>query len=197
MTKHILAAGAAVAALALPLAAQAQQRTPGAIAVVVDTSRIYTECNACKTAQAQLKSQADAIQARSQALAGPLQTESQAIQAAINALQGKPADAALQARVTAFQQKQQAAQAEIQGREQTFTRNRGYVAQQINVKLNPIVVSVMKARGANLAVDPQNVLAYEPSIEVTSDVLTQLNTQLPSVSTTAPAAPATPAPTGR
>ncbi len=51
----------------------------------------------------------------------------------------------------------------------------------------------MKARGANVAIDPQSILAYEPALDVTTDVLAQLNQQLPSVSTTAPAAPAAPA----
>jgi Skp family chaperone for outer membrane proteins len=161
---------------------------------------VFSTCTACVAAQASLKVQADAIQARQQALAAPLQTEGQALQAAVNALAGKEPDAALKARATAFQQKQQAAQAELQGREQAFNANRAYVGQQVSAKLNPIIVATMKARGANVAVDPQAILAYEPALDVTTDVLAQLNAQLPSVSTTAPAAPAaptTPKPAGR
>lgn len=188
----VLAAGVATT----PFAAMAQ-RAPAATFVVVDTARIFNECNACKAAQAQLKTQADQLQARSQALATPLQAEGQAIQAAASALGGKEPDAALKARATAFQQRQQAAAQEVQGREQAFGRNRQYVAQQINTRLNPIIVAVMKARGANVAVDPQAILAYEPAIDATNDVLAQLNAQLPSVSVTAPAAPAAATPTGR
>ena len=191
---------ASLAALALattPLAAQT--RAVATQAIVVDTGRIFGECTACKAAQAALKVQADAIQARQQALAAPLQAEGQALQQAINALAGKEPDAALKARATAFQQKQQDAQKELAGREETFNRNRAYVGQQVSAKLNPIIVATMKARGANIAVDPQSILAYEPALDATADVLAQLNTQLPSVSTTAPAAaaPTTPKPAGR
>ncbi len=191
--KNILVA-ASLAAIALATApASAQTRAPATQMIVVDTGKIFAECTACKAAQAALKVQADAIQARQQALAAPLQTEGQAIQQAVNALAGKEPDAALKSRATAFQTKQQNAQRELQGREETFNRNRAFVGQQVSAKLNPIIVATMKARGANAAIDPQSILAYEPALDATADVLAQLNTQLPSVSTTAPAAPAAPA----
>jgi Skp family chaperone for outer membrane proteins len=197
--KNILKAAslAAIALATTPLAAQT--RAVATQAIVVDTGRIFGECTACKAAQAALKVQADAIQARQQALAAPLQTEGQALQQAINALAGKEPDAALKARATAFQQKQQDAQKELASREDSFNRNRAFVGQQVSAKLNPIIVATMKARGANVAIDPQSILAYEPALDATADVLAQLNTQLPSVSTTAPAAaaPTTPQPAGR
>jgi len=188
---------AALALATTPLAAQT--RAVATQAIVVDTGRIFGECTACKAAQAALKVQADSIQARQQALAAPLQAEGQALQQAINALAGKEPDAALKARATAFQQKQQEAQKELASREETFNRNRAFVGQQVSAKLNPIIVATMKARGANVAIDPQSILAYEPALDATADVLAQLNTQLPSVSTTAPAAaaPTTPQPAGR
>jgi Skp family chaperone for outer membrane proteins len=200
MTKFLAASALAALALATGSATAAQTRATPTMAIVVDTGQIFSKCNACVAAQAALKVQADAIQARQQALAGPLQTEGQAIQVAVNALAGKEPDAALKARATAFQQKQQDAQRELAGREETFNRNRAFVGQQISAQLNPIVVATMKARGANVAVDPQSILAYEPALDATTDVLTQLNAKLPTVSTTAPAAaaaPTTPKPTGR
>lgn len=185
---------ASLAALALATSpASAQTRATAALMIVVDSGKIFADCTACKAAQAALKVQADAIQARQQALAGPLQTEGQALQQAVNALAGKEPDAALKARATAFQTRQQDAQKELSGREETFNRNRAFVGQQISARLNPIIVATMKARGANVAIDPQSILAYEPALDATADVLAQLNTQLPSVSTIAPAAPAAPA----
>ena len=189
MTKFLTATAVlAISAASVPAMAQVKAVTTQMI--VVDTAKIFSTCTACTAAQAQLKTQADAIQARQQALAAPLQTEGQSIQAAVNALAGKEPDAALKARATAFQQKQQAAQAELAQREEGFNRNRAFVGQQISAKLNPIIVATMKARTANVAIDPQSILAYEPALDATSDVLAQLNVQLPSVSVTAPAAPA-------
>jgi outer membrane protein len=193
MTKFLTAtAVVALAAASSPVFAQA--RAVPTQAIVVDTQRIFSTCTACVAAQAQLKTQADAIQARQTALATPLQTEQQSIQTAVNALQGRQPDAALQSRITAFQQRQQQAAQELQGREETFNRNRAFVGQQISQRLNPIIVSTMKARGANVAVDPTSILAYEPALDATNDVLAALNQQLPSVSVTAPAAPAAPRP---
>lgn len=190
--KNILIA-TSMAAVALAIApASAQVRAPATMMIVVDTGKVFSDCTACKAAQAALKVQADAVQARQQALAGPLQTEGQALQQAVNLLAGKEPDAALKARATAFQVKQQNAQKELAGREETFNRNRAFVGQQVSARLNPIIVATMKARGANVAIDPQSILAYEPALDVTADVLAQLNTQLPSVSTIAPAAPAAP-----
>ncbi|MEP6786274.1 MAG: OmpH family outer membrane protein [Sphingomonadales bacterium] len=184
----------ALGALALATSpAMAQTKAVPTQAIVVDTQKAFATCTACVAAQAQLKTQADGIQARQKELATPLQAEGQQIQAAVNALAGKEPDAALRARATSFQQRQQAAQAELQQREETFNRNRAYVGQQVSAKLNPIIVSTMKARGANVAIDPQSILAYEPALDATNDVLAQLNQQLPSVSVTAPAAPAAPA----
>lgn len=192
MTKFLTAT--AIGALALATSpAMAQTKAAPTQAIVVDTQKVFSTCTACVAAQAQLKTQADGIQARQKELATPLQTEGQQIQAAVNALAGKEPDAALRARATSFQQRQQAAQAELAQREETFNRNRAYVGQQVSAKLNPIIVSTMKARGANVAIDPQSILAYEPALDATNDVLAQLNQQLPSVSTTAPAAPAAPA----
>ena len=194
MTRTIIAASLAALAPVTLLATPAlAQRAVATQAIVVDTGRIFAECTACKAAQAQLKTQADALQARQRTLAAPLQTEGQALQTAVNALAGKEPDAALRTRATTFQQRQQAAQAEIARGEETFNRNRAFVAQQIGARLNPIITATMKARGANVAVDPQSVLAYEPGLDATTDVLTQLNTQLPSVSVTAPPPPAQPA----
>jgi Skp family chaperone for outer membrane proteins len=186
-------AALAAAFTVAPVAAQAQQ-APAAVVVVVDTQKIFAECNACKAAQTQLQAQATSIQTRAPQLGAPLQTEAQAIQKAAN---GKAPDAALTARIQALQTKESSANQEIQGRQQTFQRNRAYVAQQINAKLDPIITQVMQKRGANLAIDQGATLAAASTIDVTSDVLAQLNAQLPSVSAIAPAEAQPAKPTGR
>lgn len=183
MTKFLFGTALAVLAVAIPAAAPAQ-KTAGAVVVVVDTERVYRECNACKAAQATLQTQATSLQQRAQQLGQPIQTEAQSLDAAIKALAGKQPDAALTARITALQTKQSTAQQEIQGREQTLRSTQQNVLQQINVKLNPVINQVMTARGANLAVDENNTLAHGASLDITNEVLAALNQQLPSVSVT-------------
>ena len=104
--KTLLMSAALAAALVAPSAASAQA-VPAAVVAVVDLDRVTQQCNACKTAQAALSSQITAYQTREKSLATPLETEQKSIQAAVDALKGKEPDAALQARVKAFQTKQQ------------------------------------------------------------------------------------------
>ncbi|WP_332811346.1 OmpH family outer membrane protein [Sphingomonas sp.] len=189
MNKLVFGTAFAALAIAVPASAPAQ-RLGAAVVAVIDTARIFRECNACRTAQTQLQQQVDQARQRAQQLGQPIQTEGQSLENTLKALGGKAPDAALQGRIQAFQARQNTANQELQNRQATIQRNQQYVAQQINAKLDPIIKSVMQSRGANIAVDMQATLATSPSIDVTNDVLAQLNQQLTSVSVTAPAAPA-------
>ena len=192
-----IAISAALAAAALAPSAALAQSVPTAIVAVVDLERVQNECTACKSARAALQSQANSIKSREQALTTPLQTEGKAIQAAIDALKGKEPDAALQARVKAFETKRQQGAQELANRGQQFQRNQAYVAQQIQAKLGPIYRQVMTRRGANVMVEIGTTLASGAALDVTGDVLAALNAALPSVSTTAPAAAQQQQPQGR
>ena len=182
--KTILSAAIVLAStLAVPSVAIAQ-RAPAAVVVVVDTSRIYRDCNACRTAQTQLQSQITAARTREQTLSNELRTEGQALQTAVNALAGKEPDAALRARAEAFQKKQEAAQAELARLQQNIQSIQANVVRQIDARLNPAITQVMTTKGANVAVDLNATLAHAPAVNVTNEVLAALNTALPSVSVT-------------
>ncbi|GAA0729778.1 OmpH family outer membrane protein [Sphingomonas japonica] len=207
ISKTLLAA-LLVAPAALPMAAAAQT-LPDVKVAVVDSDRIFRTCTACVAANAQLQQQQQTLRTSAQQLATPLQTEGQAIQAAVQAARGNP-DAALQTRITAFEQRQQTAQQQIATQEQTLQRNAAYVRQQIGQRMGPIITQIAQQRGATLALDKQSTFFNAPALEITDAVLASLNSALPSVSVTAPApqqpaagtapaaaAPTTPAPQGR
>jgi Skp family chaperone for outer membrane proteins len=187
--KTLLISAAAAAAFVASSAANAQS-VPAATVAVVDLDRVTSQCNACKTAIAALNSQATAESNREKALVTPLQTEQKAIQDAIDALGGKPADAALKARATAFQTKYEQAQQQAARGRQQLEANQAYVRKQILDKLNGVYQGVMQRRGANLLVEQGATLASTTSVDVTNDVLAALNAALPTVSTTAPASAA-------
>jgi Skp family chaperone for outer membrane proteins len=195
MNKMLLIAASA-ASLMVPAAASAQA-VPAAVIAVVDLDNVTSNCNACKTASAALQSQVSAAKARQTALAGPLNTEGQAIDAAAKALNGKEPDAALKARATAYQTKLQNAQQEMQNREEQIRRNQAYIQKQIGDKLGPIYQQVMQKRGANVLLEVGSTLATSQSVDVTADVLAALNAALPTIATTAPAAPQQQQPQGR
>lgn len=184
--KTLLISAAFAAAVLAPSAAVAQALPP-AIVAVVDLDSVTRNCNACKTAQAALQSQVTAEENREKGLAAPLQTEQQSIQTAVAALKGKEPDAALQARIKAFQTKYQQAQDEANRGRQQLTANQTYIQKQIEDKLNPIYQQVMQRRGANLLVEVGNTLATSRTVDVTGDVLAALNAALPTLVTTAPA----------
>jgi Skp family chaperone for outer membrane proteins len=189
--KRLLISASLAASAILPSAANAQA-IPGAIIAVVDLDKVTSQCNACKTAAAALRSQATGFENRRQALAAPLQTEGKSIQAAVDALNGKEPDAALQARVRAFQAKQQQAEQELAGQQQQIQRNNQYIQKQIAEKLGPIYTQVMQKRGANMLVEIGTTLASGSALDVTGDVVAALNASMPAIQTTAPAAAARP-----
>ena len=187
--KRLLISASLAASAVLPSAVQAQA-VPPAIIAVVDLDRVTRECNGCKTAAAALQAQVTAEESREKALAAPLQTEQQSIQAAVNALNGKEPDAALQARAKAFQTKAQQAQDQADRGRQQLRVNQQYVQKQILDKLGPIYTQVMQRRGANVMVEQGATLAAASALDVTGDVIAALNTALPTIQTNAPAAPA-------
>jgi outer membrane protein len=183
MRKTLLMAVVATSALAVPATVSAQ-RVPAASIAIVDSGKIYAECTACVAARTQLQSQTTALQNRQKALADGLRPEGQQLETAVNALNGKTPDAALQARIKAFQDKERAANTELQQGQQRLQSTQANVLRQINERLNPIINQAMTARGANVAMDVDATLAHAAAINITADVLARLNAALPSVSVT-------------
>jgi Skp family chaperone for outer membrane proteins len=183
MNKILSSTALAVLVATVPAAASAQRIGPAVVAVV-DTDRISRECTACRAAATQLQTQGTTLRTRAQQLQTQLQTQGQPIQTAVTALNGRQPDAALQQRITAFQTQQNNAQQELARSEQNLRSTQAHVQQQISTRLLPIIGTVAQARGATLAIDRGSALFSAPALDITNEVLTQLNQQLPSVSVT-------------
>ena len=181
MRKNILLALTAASMIAVPATVSAQ-RLPATVVAVVDTGKIYSECTACVAARSQLQSQATALQTRQKTLADQLRPDQTSLETAVNALNGKQPDAALQARIKAYQDKERAANTELQQGQQRLQSTQANVLRQVNERLNPIINQAMTARGANIAMDVDATLAHAATINITADVLARLNSALPSVS---------------
>jgi outer membrane protein len=187
--KNIIIGAAMALSLAVPAAAQAQ-RAPNAQIVVIDRERILRECNACRTAQAQLQTMQTQLQQRATALGQPIQSEAQSIETAMQGLRNQQgaarttAEAALQTRVQQLRQREATANQELQRMELNYRSTLAHVVQQIDQRLGPIISQVMAQRGANLAMDVAATYAHAPALNVTDVVLQQLNAALPSLSLT-------------
>jgi len=185
------------AALLLAMVASpviAQTLAPPVI-VIVDLDRVVNESAAGKTAATEIQGKINGLQTRATTLQGQLKTEADAIQAgqANKTLSGP----ALEQRAQAFGQRQQTAQQELQRLEQDVQRARQFVIKQINDAAQPIITQVMRERGASIAVAEGATLQHTASLNVTTDVIARINTSLPRVSTTPPAAPVAAAPPRR
>ena len=200
MTKLLLGSALAALALAVPSVAFAQA-TPAAAVIIVDRNRIANECTACKTALTQLQGMVTQLQSRRQQLGAPLQTEAQGIQTAADAARKMApgaarttAETALNARLAAYQQKEQTANEELGRMDQNIQSTRANIMNQISDKLDPIVVEVMRARNATIAIDKGVTIAISPALDATNDVLARFNSQVTALSVTPLPQPAAAAP---
>lgn len=181
MKQLALSLAVAVSALTLSGTAEAQQR---ASILVVDTDRILNECTACKAAATSLQSQVQQGRQRAQTLESQLKPEETALQNAMRALAGKQPDAALQARISAYEAKARAAQTELSNRESALQSTQQHVQQQIGRRIVQIVEQSRARRQAAVVLSKGNTLASETAIDITTEVLAAVNQQLPSVSVT-------------
>jgi len=180
MKKLAFSLAVAAGALTISGAANAQQRS----ILVVDTDRILNECTACKSAATQLQSQLQQGRTRAQQLEASLKTEAEALEKAVQALGTKQPDAALQARIAAFRNKQQQGQTELANRQNTIESTQAHVQRQIGTKVVQVVEQSRARRQAQIVVTKSSSLASDPAIDITGEVLAAVNQQLPSVSVT-------------
>ena len=183
-----LAALGAVLGLAAPLAAQT---VPAAIIVLVDMDKVFTTSAAGKQAQVELKTRADGIQARLQALRTQYGAEEQALGKTQPAQGATPAVVAVwQAKVKDYGTRKQRDEADLAKRDADFQASRQSVLKQLNEAAQPIISTVMKERGASIVLAEGATLQHIAALDVTNDVVTRLDRSLPRVSTATPIAPA-------
>jgi Skp family chaperone for outer membrane proteins len=183
MKKLLISLALASAAITGPVAAQT---LPPAVIVVVDLDQVFQTSAAGKQALTELKTRADAIQARLQTLRTSFGTEEQTLGQTRPTAPG-PAATAWEAKVKDFTARKTQAEQELAKRDKDLQDSRQYVVKQLNDATQPIISTIMKERGASIALAEGATLQHIASIDVTSDVVARLNTALPRVVTTAPA----------
>jgi len=177
-----------VTALALTaVPAAAQSKTGIAVANLqqaVGTSAAYT--TARTQMQTTYKAQIDAFNARKATIDADLKTKGDAIQAALKAANNKPTPA-IETQYQTFQQAQQTAQAELQRLGQPIALANAYVEEQITAKLSDALKAAMTKAKVDLVLSPEATVSYQPTVDITQAVVTELNALVPSVSIMPPA----------
>lgn len=212
MMKTLMLAAVAAAPVTIATTAPVHAQVTGV--GVADPEGAVQNSNAWKTAIGQIqtthKAALDQATARTNAIRNELTPLVQQFQTASQ--QPNANQAQLQQQATAIQQKEQAAQAEIQRLTGPAQLARAYAFEQINRQVPTALNTVAAARKLQLVVRPEALLFASPATDVTALITAELNRLVPTVSTTPPAgwqpgqeqagapaaaAPAAPAPTGR
>ncbi|EQB32085.1 OmpH family outer membrane protein [Sphingobium ummariense] len=179
---------APLTALAFTSAPAAAQSKTGI--AVVDLQRAVATSAAYTAARTQIqttyKAQIDSFTARKNAIDADLKTKGDALQAALKAANNKPTPA-IETQYQQFQQSQQSAQTELQTLSQPIALANAYVEEQITAKLSDALKSAMTKAKVDLVLAPDATVSYQPTVDITQSVVTELNTLVPSVGITPPA----------
>jgi len=190
--KNKLLFGSALAALVIAAPALRAQQLPAPVVAVVNTDQIFGTCTQCVVANTALQGQATTLQQRVQVLQTQIQTEGTALEPLVRALNGAAPDAALSARINAFQASQRNADTEVTASRERIQRNLNFVRQQIGERIRPALATVSQQRGATVVLDAGSVLSSSPALDITPAVLAIVNQNTTPFNVNAPAP--TPAP---
>ncbi len=187
ITKSLLLAAAPLAAIvAMPVVAMAQAAPAVGVA---NLNEAVEKSNAWVLAANQIKitykAQIDAFEARSRVLNGEIQPLVAAFQTAQRA--PNPNQAALQTQAQAIQTRQQNAQKELGGLYQPIGRAETFAQEQIAAKLDAALKAAMVKKKVGIVLQPQATISYQPALDITADIIAELNTSVPNVGIAPPA----------
>lgn len=189
LLKPAIALGLALAAISAPSAiAQTRPAAPAAPTGtmvpgvgIANVEAIVANSNAYRTAAQQRPTSYKAVYDQAQARATAIDTELKPLIDRFNADRAaKKPEAQLQAQYAAIQQRQQAAQEEIQRLLMPVSLSEAYVVEQIEEKLNQAIRNAMTKGKITLLLSPQSVVATENSYNLTPSILNELNVLIPA-----------------
>ncbi len=188
MKKTLLASVAlATAPLLLAVAATPASAQSKLGIAVVNVDAAIGQSAAAQTATQQMqvtyKGTIDSVNARQTALQTELKQKQDALQAAVTAAGAKPTPAQqtkLQSDYDALQRRAQEAQAELQQLQQPLQLARAYVVEQIAAKLEDALKNVMTKNKVDLLLKQAAAEAFQPSVDLTASLVTELNTLVPT-----------------
>ncbi|USI72504.1 OmpH family outer membrane protein [Sphingomonas morindae] len=166
--------------------------------LVVDFNRVFQESAAAKsgTQQLQTKFNTQLTQRRTSFQSAAQAYNSQLESARKAAKPNTPLPAATQTALQQAGEAAQKAQQELQETQEDVNEAAGYVRQQIIERATPLAEQIRAERKAQVVVAKEQVLAADPSIDVTSVLIQRLDASFPTPSVTPPQQGAAPAATG-
>ena len=186
--RRVLAALAVGAALALSVPAAAQDNKTLARIAILDVERVLTQSEAGKNALKQITDQRKRYQDEISKAEDQLRNEERDLVQSRATLAAEAFDE----KRRAFERKVQDTQRMVQQRSGTIDGMMRSAREQIGKAALAALQELINERGFNVVLDRKQIVATDPGLEVTDEVLARVNKRLPSIKVEAAAAPARP-----
>jgi Skp family chaperone for outer membrane proteins len=173
----------AFGALAISTDQAQAQVTPEARIVFIDFSRVTSESLVGQDVASQLESSRVRLETRAGELDQLLQVERQELERQQSII----APDAFEERVRGFQQRQLAAQNEIEQLNTQHQRGAQEASIQIQRVLRPIIIEVMESKQATIVFDRNQAYHTSGGLDVTTTVIDRLNSALSNLAVSIPA----------
>jgi outer membrane protein len=171
----VLAAGLVLAApLTYPVSAQ---KLPPTVAAVIDYQRILQEARAARSIREQIERRRTAYQEE----IGQEEQRLREVDQAFAKQRSLLTPEALAEKRREFEQEVVEVQKIVQERRRRLDRASGAALNEVKQALIEIVTGIAEARGFNLVLPSSEVLFFARTIDLTEEVLAQLDQRLPSV----------------
>lgn len=178
----------AVAAPAVLVATPAAAQSVKGVAVV-NIQAVIANSTAIRTAEQQrpttYKAQIDAATAKRTQLQGQIQPLVDKFN--VDRQAATPNQTALQQQATTIQQLEQTGSRELQQILAPVALSQAYVQEQVSDKLPTAIENAAKKKSVTLVISPDSVLYADATYNLNQDVLTELNTLIPSAQLVPPA----------
>ncbi|MFO1242742.1 MAG: OmpH family outer membrane protein [Rickettsiales bacterium] len=145
--------------------------------VVVNIQKIMQQATAAAAARDQLKAKKNQFQEEATKQESALQKEDQELAKQRTVLSQE----AFQEKVTAFRQKAAGVQRDVQEKSAKLTKAFNSSILTIQKSVTDIITAMSREKGFDVAMPASQVLYYDPSLDVTDEVLARLNKQLPTM----------------
>lgn len=187
--RRMFAALAIGATLALAVPAAAQDKNLARIAIL-DVERVLTQSEAGKNALKQITDQRKRYQDEISKAEDQLRNEERELVQSRATLAAEAFDE----KRRAFERKVQDTQRMVQQRSGTIDNMMRSAREQIGKAALAALQELIKERGFNVVLDRKQIVATDPSLEVTDEVMARVNKRLPSIKVDATASSGQPAP---
>lgn len=144
---------------------------------VVNVQRIMKDSTAAQAARQQLQAKQKQFQEDISAKEKELQKEDQEL-AKQRSLMDQDA---FKQKIAEFQQKAASVQKDVREKRQTFTKAYEDAISQLHSHVTGIIADMAKEKGFKMAVPTSQILYADPALDISDEVLTRLNKQMPSL----------------